>query len=172
MIPPQISTLLETLRASGFRDLAGTRLTATIPIGERLLNDIVAAALPPSAPVRDVTVQPQADNRLSVRVKLARLDFLPPVTLTLAIERQPELPASPALRLRIAGLPGLLGFAGPLLVNPKLPPGVRLDGDLVTIDIATLLVHHGQKELLSYLERLHVTSEAGRLVVDLAARVP
>ena len=171
MIPPQISKLLESLQASGFRDLAGAHLSATIPIGERLLNEIVGAVLPPSAPVRDVIVQPQAGNRLSVRVKLARLDFLPPITLALAIERQPELPASPALVLRIAGLPGLLGFAGPLLVNPKLPPGVRLDGDRLTVDLAALLAHHGQGELLSYLERLHVTSEAGRLLVDLVARV-
>lgn len=172
MIPPQISKLLETLQASGFRDVAGARAAATIPIGERLLNQIVAAALPPSAPVRDVVIQPQAGNRLSVRAKLTRLEFLPPITLTLAIERQPELPASPALVLRIAGLPGLLGFAGPLLVNPKLPPGVRLDGDRLTLDLAVALAHYGQRELLSYLERVHVTSEAGQLLIDIAARVP
>ena len=33
--------LLERLRGSGFRDFAGTRIAARIPIAEALLNEII-----------------------------------------------------------------------------------------------------------------------------------
>ena len=172
MIDPQLSRILESLRASGFRDLAGARVSATIPIGERLLNALVAASLPKSGAVRDATLHPAGQGRIAVRVKLARPDFLPPISATLSIERQPELPQAPFLVFRVTGLPGLLAMAGPLLpIASMLPPGVRLDGDLLTLDLAALLAARGQRELLGYLDRLAVTSEPGRLVIAIEAKV-
>jgi hypothetical protein len=173
VIDPQFSRLLESLRASGFRDLTGARVSATIPVSERLLNELVAASLPRSGAVRDATVRPLGQGRIAVRVKLARPDFLPPITATLSIDRQPELPERPVLAFRVTGLPGLLAMAGPLLpIASMLPPGVRLEGDLLTLDLAALLAARGQRELLGYLDRLVVTSEHGRLVVAVDAKVP
>ena len=173
MIPPSLLRTLEGLRATGFRDLGGARLTATVPIGERLLNEVIAGSLPPNGAVREATIHPQPNDRLGVRVKLARPGFLPPVSATLVIERQPELPAAPRLVFRVTGLPALLTLAGQLLpLGSMLPPGVRLEGDLLTVDLAVMLAQHGQRELLDYAERLRVTSEAGRLIVQLDAAVP
>ena len=168
---PSWVRILEELRASRFRDLAGARVTATLPFSEPLLNNVIAASLPRFGTIREMTVRPQPHDRVGVRVKLARPEFLPPISATLVIERQPELPQAPFLVFRITGLPGLLALAGPFLsLGSKLPPEVRVEGDLLTVDLAALLGRHGYGEWLGYLERLRVTSEAGRLVVDFAAR--
>ena len=114
------------LRASQFAELKGARVSASIPISERLLNEIVAASLPPSAPVRDLTVQPQQANRLRCERELARPDFLPPISLTLEIEQQPQLPDTP-LVLRVLSLPGLCRWRARCCRRASLPPGVRLE---------------------------------------------
>ena len=172
MTEPPLSRVLERLRASRFRDLAGARVTASLPVAEALLNDIIAGSLPAGGAVRAATVHPQEQNRLAVRVKLSRPEFLPPLSATLVIERQPVLPLAPHLTFRVTGLPGLLTLAGPFLsVGAMLPRGVRLDGDLLTVDLAALLAQHGAAELLAHLERLQVRSEAGRLVLEFDAGV-
>ena len=169
---PQLLHIVEGLRRSGFRELAGARVTATIPIGEQLLNEAIAASLPRSGALREVSVHPRADNRLGVRIKLARPEFLPPITATVIIERQPELPHLPSIAFRVTGIAGLLALAGPFFsLGSMLPAGVRLDGDLLTVDLAAVLAQRGQQEWLAYLERLRVTSEPGRLLVDADMRV-
>lgn len=148
--------------------MAGARVTASLPLSEPLLNDLIGAVLPRGGAVRTVTIQPQDQNRLAVRVKLSKPDFLPPLSATLAIERQPVLPHAPELVFRVLGLPGLLTLAGPFLsVGTLLPPGVRLQGDLLTIDLAALLAQRGAGDLLAHVQRLQLRSDAGRLVLDL-----
>lgn len=171
MDDPRLRRLVEQLRASQFADLAGARVSASIPVSERLLNDAVAALLPASAPVRDVSVQPQAGNRLSVRARLKRSDFLPPFTLKLAIERQPELPDGP-LVLRLLTLPGLMSFFGSALsLNAMLPPGVTLDEDRLLVDVRALLQQRGFGDVIRFVETLRITSDQGRLLVDATLRV-
>ena len=166
MDDPRLRRIIEQLRASRFADVKGARVSASIPVSERLLNEIVGASVPPSAPVRDVSVHPQAGNRLSVRARLRRSDLLPPFTLKLAIERQPELPNSP-LVLRVLTLPGLLSLAGSALsLNTMFPPGVKLDNDRVLIDVKVLLERQGFGDVIAYLETLRISTEEGRLVVD------
>ena len=126
MPDPRILRIVEQLRASRFADLKGASATLSFPVPERLLNEFVTALLPPSAPVRQVPVRPQAAHRRSVRARLSKVEFLPPVTVTLAIEQQPRLPDTP-LVLRILSLPGLLSLAGSAMsMSTALPPGIRL----------------------------------------------
>ena len=163
--------LLERLRGSGFREFAGTRIAARIPIAESLLNEVIGRFLPESGAIKQLTLHPQPNDRISLRIKLARPEVLPPITATLAIERQPELPYRPSLALRLSGLPSLLTLAGPSLLGSMLPPGMRLDAGLLTMDLDTLLAKHGQGELLGYFDRLRVNTEAGRLVLEVDAKV-
>jgi hypothetical protein len=172
-VAPTIAHVLDKLRASRLADLAGARVTASIPLGERLLNDIVAASLPRSGVLREATIHPLDDNRLGVHVKVERPAFLPPITITLVIERQPDFPQSPRLVFRVIGLAGWLALATPLLpIDRMLPPGVRLESDLLTVDLAALLAQHGYAEWLRNVDRLVVKSERGRLLIDLEASVP
>jgi hypothetical protein len=170
VLDPRLQRALEQLRAARFAEIRGARLSLSIPVAERLLNELVAAALPPSLPVRDVTVRPRASNMLQVRARVAKLDFLPPLTLTLDIDQQPRLPDT-ALGLRLRAFPGLTAIAGPLLSQKRLPPGLRLEGDRVFVDVALLLERVGFGDLVPLIERLHLATEEGRLVVEVDARV-
>ena len=126
--------------------------------------------LPPNLPVRDVTIRPRASNTLQVRARVGKLDFLPPVTLTFDIDQQPRLPDTP-LGLRLRTLPGLAALAGPLLAQKSLPPGLRLDGDRLFVDVAQLLERAGLADLVPLIERLHVATDEGRVLVEVDARV-
>jgi hypothetical protein len=169
-VDPRLLRALEQLRASQFADLKGTRLSLSIPIAERLLNEIVTASIPPSAPVRDVSIRARPSNSIEVRARVARLDFLPPVKLTMDIDQQPRLPDTP-LGFRLRSFPGFTAMAGSLLSPGALPPGVRLDGERLTVDVRQMLESAGYADLVSLIERLHVSTDEGRLIVEVEARV-
>ena len=170
MPDPRLLRLFEQLRAARFADVKGARVTAAVPVGERLLNEVVSTLLPPTAPVRDLLIRPLAANRIAVRARASRLEFLPPVTINLQIEQQPQLPNVP-LVLRIMSMPGLLSLAGSLLAPNSFPPGIRLERDRVLVDVRTLLERNGAADLVSMAERVNITSEEGRLLVELHLRV-
>jgi hypothetical protein len=166
--------LLNAQLAAGFSGLAGSAAHVTLRISEPLLNDAIAAALPPDAAVRTVTLHPRGDNGFDATIVLRKPAFLPALHAQLTIERQPLLPADPVLVLRLAGGAGnLLKMAGPFLGGSlKLPPGVRLQDDLLSVDLRALLAAQGRAASLAYVTELHVATEASALVVRVAALVP
>ena len=167
---PRLLEILERLRASRFAAVKGARASLSIPVSESFLNELIAAALPPGGSLRDLQVRPQADNRLAVRARASRLDFLPPMTISVQIEQQPQLPDTP-LKVKILSLPGLLSLAGSVLSANSLPPGIRLERERVLVDVRQLLESKGFGEIVPLIERLHVSSEEGRLLLDVDIRV-
>jgi hypothetical protein len=171
-LDPRVSALLQQLRASGFQDVSGARASVTLPISAPLLNMLIGMSIPANAPVRELEVHPQSSNRLMVRVRLARPAFLPPINLGLTVERQPELPASPEIVFRMTSLPGLMSLAGAAMSFANvLPPGIRMVGDRIVVDLAAQLARFGQAHLLQYARRVHVSTEEGRLILDLGAQI-
>jgi hypothetical protein len=162
--------LLREQQSTRFADLAGAHTVFTIPVSERLLNRIVADRLPRSAPVSELQLHPEDGNHVTISVKLSKFAFLPAVRVRFAIERQPDLPASPVLVLRIEGKAAL---AGPALgfLN-VLPPGVRLENDRLLVDLAALLAQYGASEVLLYLTAIEVTTVAGRVIVSGRLAIP
>ena len=166
------SEILRHLQATQFRDVAGSSLSATVPVSERLINEVVTASVPRGAPVREVHVQPLANNAFSVRIS-PRAPLLPSISLRLTIDRQPAFPEFPVLVLRLATMGGLLGLAGAALpIARLLPPGVHLDGDRISVDLRTIAADRGLSEYLAYVSGLRVNTEAGRVVLHLDLRVP
>ena len=162
--------ILRHLQTTGFRDLGGTRISGTVPVSERLINEIVASAVRTDGPVREVRIHPTPGNALSVRV-VPRASLLPAITVRLEIERQPELPASPVLILRMATMGGLLGLAGAALpIAGMLPPGVGLEGDRIVVDVRAIAADRGAADVLKYVTGLQLHTEEGRAVlhVDLS----
>jgi hypothetical protein len=169
---PRLVNLIAREQAANFPGLSGSEIQGTLRISADLLNEAIAANLAAAAPLRELTVQPRGGNRLDVRVKLAKPAFLPTLSLTLLIEHQPQLPADPVLVMKLSGAAGIIGLAAPAITSfGVLPPGVRLDGDRVLIDLRTLLQRYGQAALLDHAEQLQVTTEEGRLVLCFHARV-
>ena len=168
---PRLLQIIERLRASRFSDLEGARLAAVVPVSERLLNQIVASTLPPTLPVRDLHISPQRGNRMTVRARLARVDFLPPINVHVIIERQPEPPDGP-LVLRLLTFPGLVSLLGAALpLATLLPPGVRMEKDRIFVDVRTLAERQGLGDLLPLLAGLRVTTDEGKLIVEIEGGV-
>ena len=152
----------------GFPDLAGSSGEGSIRVSERLLNGIVADLLEGSTSIKSLHVTPRAGDRFGVRVSVAKPSFLPPISLDVAVEKQPSLPDDPVMVLGLSGLGGVLRFAGGFLKS--LPPGVRMEGERVFIDLRAALAAKGLTSVLNYVEALRVTSEEGRVVVSFKVR--
>jgi hypothetical protein len=168
---PRLETLLSRLRTTGFSDLRGAHADVTLPVSDRLLNDLIAGSLPASAPVRDVELTSKPGNRIAVRFKVAAASFLPQLKVSLVIEGQPELPVSPILVLKLE-MGGLLALAGPATrFLSALPAGLHFVDDRLYVNLATLLAERGLGELLEYAEHVRVTTAEGAVVVHVRARI-
>lgn len=167
MAPTQFAALLQQLQSTGFREISGTRLSATVPVSERLINEMIAATIPAGGHVRDVQVRPEAGDRFSVRIT-PRASILPALTVKLQIERQPELPGSPVLVLRMATMGGLFGLATAALPQ-MLPPGVRMEGDRIHVDLRSIAAQRGLADLLQFVKQLRVNTEEGRVIIQVDA---
>jgi hypothetical protein len=147
----------------GFVDLAGSDGQVAIKVSEPLLNTIVTDLLRESTAIRELQVKPRAGNKVGVRLALAKPSFLPPLSLEVTVDKQPALPDDPVLGLTLSGLGGLTRFAGGFLKSP--PPGVRMEGDRVFIDIRAALAARGLTSILNYVKDVAVGTEEGRLIV-------
>jgi hypothetical protein len=165
----RIIEILRRLQTTGFRDLAGARITADVPVSERLINELIATSLPPDAPVRSVAIRPEAGNLFSVRI-VPKAALIPAITLKLLVEGQPQLPESPVLVLRMATLGGLFGLASGAIAG-LLPPGVRLDGERILVDLRTIAAQRGGEQLFDYLSALQIRSDDGHIRIHLDAGV-
>lgn len=168
---PTLASIVQELLATGFANLDGARASVTLPITERQINDAIAAELPPGGAVRALRVRPRNRNRFNVEITLGRLAFLP-IPLTVAIERQAQIPDSPFLVVRLPSFPGLISAAHSSAgVSNMLPAGVMLDGDRVKIDLRVMMFKHGLGELWPFIDRMEITTIEGRVVIEVAVHV-
>ena len=168
---PQLDALIARQRAAGFGGLTGSEAHAVIRVSAALLDEAIRAFASSARAIREIAVRPRAGNSIDVRLKLAQT-FVPTLNLTLTIEQQPRLPAHAELILRITGAAGMLRFAGSAISSfGNLPPGMRLDGDRLSVDLRALLTHHGQAEILNYAEQLEVVTDEGTLILLVQLRV-
>ncbi|HEX6976693.1 MAG TPA: hypothetical protein VF147_19935 [Vicinamibacterales bacterium] len=167
-----VAALIRQQQASGFPDIAGAQVTATVPVNERLINQVISANLPKGGALRHAELHAHPGERLTLRVTLAKPAFVPPFNVNLQIERQAQLPDSPVIVLRIAGAGGLMAMAGSIagLAN-GLPPGMRLDGDRIVVDLRAMLRPHGADGVLDLLEELYVATGEGTVTLAFRARV-
>ena len=154
-------------------ELAGAHGSGEIPVSERLLNRLVADRLGPEAPIESAEIR-VSYGEVSARLRLRRPAFAPKITVTARVERQPELPGSPVLvlRWRLPGLGALAALAGPVMTMfSAAPPGVRVEGDRVFLDLARLLEDRGLRELLEHIVLLHLEPQDGALLIRFEGRV-
>jgi hypothetical protein len=165
-VNPRLLDLLQEQQAGGFPDVAGAEASATIPLSDRLVTRLALEGKPPTAPISDLDLRALEGNRFTARVKLTKPAWVPPMTVTLHIERQPRFPDDPVLILRLAGPGGLISLAGGAMKFLNvLPPGIRMDGDLVFVNLATLAASQGAGQYLEFVRSLELTTEPGRFVI-------
>jgi hypothetical protein len=164
--------LIALQQRSGFADVLGSEGQATLRVTDRLLNQIVTAELRHSRVLRELNIQPLDRDRFAVRFALAKPSFLPPFTIGVVIERQPAMPNDPVLVLKLEGAGGLMRFTGPAAAFLNvLPPGVRMFGDRVHVDIGALLQQRGLGAVVQYVDDLRVNTEPGAVRIGFRARL-
>jgi hypothetical protein len=165
--------LLDQLRRNRFTDLSGSSAVVDLAIPQALINRAVADALEGSqGRLRGVTITIHPDYRFNLGIQLAR-SFVPSIAVEAVIDRQPELPGSPEIVFRWRTvLPGLAALAGSAASFFKaLPPGVRMSGDNVFVDVRPLLERAGASDLWPLLSELRFSTRERILDVHLVARV-
>ena len=169
---PYATQLLAHLRSSAFRDIAGSRVSARIPVARSLVNMLVAHALEgTTTPVRGVDVRPHEGDRFDVLVTLSWA-FVPPLKVAVTVERQPQFPASPVLVLRWS-LFGAVGVLASRLIASlgRLPAGIRLDGDRLELDIPTLAAREPAVTLLPFVKALQIHTSDDHVVLDVELEI-
>jgi hypothetical protein len=166
--------VLRDLESSGFRDLAGTHASVRIPVSRSLVNRVVADALAGNpAPIRLVDVQPRSGDRFDVTITLT-WPFVPPLTVAVAVERQPTFPELPILVLRWSLLGAVGAIASRFVASlSRLPPGVRLDGDRLVIDIPSVARGRPAAEMiLPFVTALELHTVDNAVVIEGTVDVP
>src|SRR5438552_3468069 len=167
------SQLLAHLQSTAFRDIAGSHVSARIPVSGSLVNMLAANALKEvTSPVRSVDIRPHEGDRFDVLVTLS-WPFVPPLKVTVTVEQQPQFPASPVLVLHWS----LLGAVGVLAARViaslgKLPAGVRLNGARLALDIPALAASAPAATMLPYVKALEVHTIDDHVVLGVELEIP
>jgi hypothetical protein len=152
-----------------FEGLQGSTAALRLVVGESLINELIAENLVPRYPsLTDVRVAIAPHNQIAVRVRSKAL-LVPDVTVHLEIDRVAILdPLAVRFRIRKQGLSKVIAWVLPTIAH-TLPPYVKLSGEIVVVELATLLAQW--RPLLPLIEKLEVQTSARKLqlAVDLRA---
>ena len=163
--------LLNRLRHEQLADLAGTDLTIILPISEGLLQEILDAR-PPNTPVKELNVQLLNKNEAILQlavdapvVGMTRRTLRLDLRGTVEPNRQDWLHFDITDGLRFFDKP-LLGIIGKLLAD-KLPGGVKLDSDTLSIHLGEMMDKAGLGYVYPAVASANLESRKGQLVVNL-----
>jgi hypothetical protein len=158
--------IFERLISGGFSELAGLTLDASIPVPERLINEIIGVAIRGNKNISHCRVSISRQNRVSVNLKTSRWPW--PLELKLKMHRAVDFMGSPKIRAQLENKV-LLGRLGSFF--KVLPDGVRIHGDQVIVDVGAFPQTAEQKRLLDLVESAEIKTEEGRVIFDLKAKV-
>lgn len=161
--------LLAALEETGFAALHGSTATVRLVVDQSLINEFIAANVTPRyAALRDLRVAIAADNQVEVRVQ-SNVPLVSDVTLRLEIDRLAILDPALAIRFRIRkqGLSQIVAWALPAIAH-KLPPYVKLSGETVVVELATLLERW--RGMLALIEKLEIQTSPEKLHVTVELR--
>jgi hypothetical protein len=164
-------TLVGRQRAAQFEAISGTTASLVVPVSDRLISDVLFHQL--SGSIRELDIEAQSENRLTVALRLQRPAWLPLLNIKLVIDQQPRLPDAPVLVLRLLSPGPLAALAGPAAkFLTAVPSWLAIDGDLLRVDLAELLREYDAADALVYIRRLNMTTRKGAIVLAVDAEIP
>jgi hypothetical protein len=161
-----INDLVRDRLGIDLREFAGANVSGGIPLSDDFVNRLIAGRLANHPQLSAVRVQAQEGDTIAVQV-VPRLRIMPPLRIVARIERQPELPQHPYLLLHwtMPSAGPLALFAAPVLSYFKaMPPGIRMDGDRLAIDLRELLRARGLEDVLGFIRALAIHTQPGGFV--------
>jgi hypothetical protein len=155
--------IFQKIIRNNFSDLQGMTVDASIPLPQRLINELIAEAVKGNKNIASVQAAIHPQNRISVGVKTTVLPW--PLNLKLKLDRSVDLASysSPKIRAWMENniLLGSLGSA----LN-VLPEGIKLYGDQIVIDLGAFLPTAEQKSLLKLVKSVGIRTEEGKIILD------
>jgi hypothetical protein len=153
--------------------LAGGVISGEVPLTAEVINRLIARKLEayPSSPVVSAEIEPHEAETFLVHLRLK--GPLPALKVDVRIDHQPQLPRDPRLGMRWAlkGLGPLAMLAGPIAQYfNAMPPGLRLEGDRLWVDLHALLRAQGFADLVPFLSGVRVITRERRLVIQFELR--
>lgn len=149
-----------------FSELAGLRIDASIPVPERLVNELVGTAVRENKNISYCRVSISRGNRVSINLKSLRWPW--PLELQLKLEKVVDFRDSPKLRAQLENKV-LLARLGSLF--KMLPDGVSIHGAQVLLDARAFFETPQQKRLLDLVESAEIRTEEGKLILDVKVEV-
>jgi len=149
-------------------DLKGTVVNATVPVPEYLINEMIEAALQGNRNIESCRVSIYAQNRVSTNVKTTLLPWS--LNLKLKLDSSVDLASfsSPKIRAWLENN-RLLGKLGSFF--NALPEGVKLYGEQLVLDIGSFLQTPEQKRMLNLVKSVGMSTEDGKLILDMKIEV-
>jgi hypothetical protein len=166
--------ILEKLRADEFRSFEGASIQFRIPHTEALINDIVQASID-SDNISNITISILPGNQLRVFVTAMLNVLIKKVTVSreIAVQLSSKVEVEGHFKpfATITGIEGGLGKLEQLLlktlsanISENLPPFIRFEDQVFSINVHRLLEEQEAGYLARYLDTLHLSTDAGRRI--------
>lgn len=146
---------------TNFAELPGLQVDATLPVPERLVNELLEEALKGNKHLEYCRVSISSQNRISMNLKTPLWPW--PLNLRLKLFGTVDLSGSPKVRAFLENNL-LLGRLGAQLRS--LPEGVVLYKDQVSVDVGSFLQTPEQKKLLELIRSVEISTEEHRIIFD------
>ena len=163
---------LRALFGNELNELAGAVVSGELPVTTAVLNRLIAHKLATAAaPIASAEIETRPGEAFTIHLR-PKLP-IPLLRVDVSIDRQPQLPDDPRLRMRWAlrGAGRLALFAGPLFAYfKKLPPGIVLDGDHIWVDLHTLMRSQGYGEMVPWLTGARLVTRERAFVLQFELR--
>lgn len=167
-----VGAMIADQRARGLADLVGSRVDATVPIRQALVDELVGAVVS-RYPQAELDVRLREGNRFDVRAGWRIFGFPARWRLPFAIEPHARLIDRPSLFLRLAE-PSAAWSAARRAIGGLglLPPFIRISDEGVALDVERLAHQRGVADLLPIVRALSFDGRDGVLWMRVEAEVP
>ena len=155
-----MDAIFQRLLEDNFAELPGLRVEASIPLPERLLNEVIQILLAGNRGIHEIRAAIRDENRVVLTLKSPMWPL--PVHFRLRLFGTVELSPSPKVRAFLENNV-LLGRLGALL--KALPEGIAIYKDQVSVDFDTYLTPE-QRRLLTLVKSIEFKTENGKLILQ------
>ncbi len=160
-----MDAIFQRLIDTSFSELSGLEINASVPIPERLVNEIIAASLIGNKNLEYCRVSIGGQNRVTADIKSPLWPW--PFHLKLKLFREVDFSGSPKVRAFLENNV-LLGKLGALF--KALPPGIVLYEDQISVEIEAFLQTPEQKRSLRLVKAVEISTKAGTIIFDVKLR--
>jgi hypothetical protein len=156
-----MDAIFNRLSNNNFSELPGLKVDATIPVPERLANEVVETSIRGNKNIEYCRLSIGGQNRVNANIKVPLWPW--PISLKLKLFREVDFSDSPKVRAFLENHV-LLGKLGALF--KALPDGIVLYEDQVSVDVGSFLQTPEQKRYLRLVKAVEISTEDGLMIFD------